>query len=75
MGSINGVSRYFISLFANLLTARFRNNAKRNLHEKEIKIITDLGGREMDNTHLLLKEIYSIDLAFRARQKVKIYRL
>lgn len=29
----------------------------------------------MDNTHLLLKEIYSIDLAFRARQKVKIYRL
>lgn len=75
MDSINGASRQFISLFASLLTGRFRNNAKSSLHEKEIKIITDLGGREIDNPHLLLKEIYSIDLAFRAKQKVKIYRL
>lgn len=75
MDSINGVSRYFISLFAILLTARFRNNAKRSLHEKEIKIITHWGGREMDKPHLLLKEIYSIDLTFRARQKIKIFGL
>jgi len=38
---------------------------------KKIKKITDFGGREMDNPHLLLKEIYCIDLAFRARQKIK----
>lgn len=38
------------------------------------KIITSLWGREMDNPHLLLKEIYSLDLAFRGRWKKK-YRL
>lgn len=29
----------------------------------------------MDKPHLLLKEIYSIDLAFRARQNVKLFGL
>lgn len=70
MDSINGVSRYFISLFANLLIARFRNNAERSLHEKEIKrttLITDLG-REMDNPHLLFREIHSIELGSKSRR-------
>lgn len=35
--------------------------------------MTDFGGREMDNSHLLLKEIYPIDLAFRAWQKDRKY--
>lgn len=54
--------------FANLLPTRFRNNAKRSLHGNKIKIVTDFGGREMDNPHLLLKEIHPIDPAFRAWQ-------